>query len=406
MNKAIAVIGMNYGDEGKGHIVNYLSDANTLNIRFNGGAQAAHTVFLSDGRNHVFRHFGSGSLRGARTLIANKVIVNPILFVGEFEQLCKDMKIREVFIDPRCRVSTHWDMLINAFTSNFKGRNNTCGIGINETIERSKFKQLKISMRDLQDKTDSQLKNMLKRIENEYVPYRIEEELKLPLDIFKTYCKDRIKDPSQTTESYLQTIKFMNQNCVVWPDDDLIDKFVAKDPGNRKIVFEGAQGMLLDQNRKEFFPFLTRSSTGIKNALHILRTVRTKFELDVCLVTRAYLNRHGDGPIMHQFHLPFERIEENTNVPNQYQGAMRYGYLDEKWYYEAISETELFFHDNKPKCIDRFDVGVAITCIDHVDFIRYVNKNRQLIEGSINDFENVGLESYGRTEKDIKNRRR
>ena len=98
--KAAAVIGMNYGDEGKGHITNYLSNSDTLNVRFNGGAQAAHAVCMADGRSHIFHHFGSGTLKGARTLLANKFIINPMVFAAELYALSAKTDMREVFVDP------------------------------------------------------------------------------------------------------------------------------------------------------------------------------------------------------------------------------------------------------------------------------------------------------------------
>src|SRR5262245_50739362 len=68
--RATAVIGANFGDEGKGLLTDYLAakdPAGTVVIRCNGGAQAGHTVVTPAGRRHVFHHLGSGSLAGAST---------------------------------------------------------------------------------------------------------------------------------------------------------------------------------------------------------------------------------------------------------------------------------------------------------------------------------------------------
>jgi len=399
--KSVAIIGMNYGDEGKGHITNYFSSKDTLNIRFNGGAQAAHGVFLSDNRNHIFHHFGSGSLNGARTLLANRFIINPILFDQELEELTKKAPIREIFIDPRCRVSTHYDMLINSFSAKYHKKNNTCGIGINEAIERSKYRQLRIGMRDVIEKSETELNLILKKIEHEYVPYRI-EELKLPFHDFKNYCAKRIRQPKKIMNSYLQTLLAMRNYIVVWPDDNLIDKFLAKDH-NRHLVFEGAQGMLLDQNRTKYMPFLTRSNTGLKNVFDILRTVRTSIELDVYLITRAYLTRHGEGPLFNEKDKPYDGINEFSNPENPYQGKMRYGFLNKVWYDQAIQET-CGFGKKKRSCLKSFRIGVAMNCIDHIDKnLLYSNGSKKLIEGSINDFDKIKIKSVGPTEKDIKN---
>jgi len=81
MNEANVVIGANYGDEGKGAAVDRLATeagAQCLVVRFNGGAQAGHTVETPDGRRHVFSHFGAGSFAGARTFLSRFFVSNPI----------------------------------------------------------------------------------------------------------------------------------------------------------------------------------------------------------------------------------------------------------------------------------------------------------------------------------------
>jgi len=91
-------------------------------------------------------------------------------------------------------------------------------------------------------------------------------------------------------------------------------------------VFEGAQGLLLDQNNKEFFPHLTRSNTGMRN-VNALAEMAGFTDLDIYYVTRTYLTRHGAGP------LPGEdasmHFEDKTNGQNEWQGALRFAPL--KW---------------------------------------------------------------------------
>ncbi len=400
--KAVAVIGMNYGDEGKGHITNYFSDENTLNIRFNGGSQASHAVFLSDGRSHVFHHFGSGTLRGARTLLASHFIVNPIIFARELWDLSKITPVREVFIDPRCRITTPYDMFINEFSAQHHKKNDTCGVGINETVERSIYRQLRISMRNFVESTDDELREKLKTIDNEYVPFRV-KELGLPLDGFKAFSK--IVGSEKAVDSFITLRSFMlkDNKVIMWPDDSLIDKFLSKDP-KRKIIFEGAQGMLLDQGRKEFMPYLTRSSPGMKNILELLKTVMTEIDLDVYLVTRTYLTRHGDGPIFNPVKLPFPGVREETNIDNRFQGSMRYGYLNRKWYKEAVEETRLAFDKGYASCLQNWSVNVAMTCCDHVgDVFHYCEgDDNNPIKGRTLDLPGIVLWSSGKLETDVK----
>jgi len=400
MKKATAIIGMNFGDEGKGHIVNFLSDTNTLNIRFNGGAQAAHAVSLSDGRSHLFKHFGAGSLRGARTLLASHFIVNPIFFATEWENLNKVAPLREIFIDPRCRVTTIWDMLINEFASAYKKKNDTTGMGINETIERSQFKELRITMRDLIDKDRKTLLSILNTIKTQYIPWRL-DKLLLPYDAFRYHCDQRILDIKQTENTFMDTIEGMLKCVMVWPDSNLIDRYLAKDKV-RHLVFEGAQGLRLDQNRKELMPYLTRSNTGLQNVFHCLKTVKTDLELDVYLVTRTYLTRHGDGPVWNEVKQVYDGVEDATNAENSYQGKMRYGYLNKSWYDLAINETEKYIKSHLPECVKKINLHTAFTCLDQSgeEIIYTTDGSGEFITGEIDDFRNVKIVSEGNKETD------
>lgn len=367
----IAVIGMNYGDEGKGHITDYFSELHTLNVRFNGGAQAAHAVFHSDGRNHIFHHFGSGSLSGARTLLSHHFIVNPIIFAQELEVLAPQIPKNKFFVDPRCIVTTPFDMLINSFASTYLKKNDTCGMGINETIERSRFKQLCINVRQLFDYTEDKLLSILEKINNEYVPWRL-EQLGLPQDEFKKY----FSKPVPMT-AYLNVIRFMLNHVYMWHDSDLIDKFIAK---KRQIVFEGAQGLRLDQNRIADMPFLTRSNTGIKNVLSIIRSMKSHVDLQTVLVSRTYITRHGDGPLKNECAM---NVDEVSNPENQYQGKMRYAPFDISYLEEAVDETIKTFDKHVPDNLGDFKIGLALNCLDQIklDLDQFTNRLKYISKG-------------------------
>ena len=140
MKKAYAVIGANFGDEGKGLMTDLFcrTGGSVINIRSNGGAQAGHTVCTSDGRRHVFSHIGSGSFAGADTYLSGYFILNPMLFSKEAAVLGKDTG--NIFIDRHCIVTLPCDMLINQFveTARGKSRHGSCGVGIFETIVRNR----------------------------------------------------------------------------------------------------------------------------------------------------------------------------------------------------------------------------------------------------------------------------
>ena len=108
-------------------------------------------------------------------------------------------------------------------------------------------------------------------------------------------------------------------------------------------VFEAEQGLLLDQNNRAYFPHLTPSNTGIKNARKVIERISWKepVNIETCYVSRTYLTRHGAGKF------PMEcakdqinaQMSDRTNMPNPYQGSLRYGMLDLRELKERCQST-------------------------------------------------------------------
>jgi adenylosuccinate synthase len=299
--KARAVIGANFGDEGKGLVVDHLCATQGADavVRYNGGAQAGHTVVTPEGERHVFHHFGSGTFVDVPTFLSSFFVCNPALFVQEWKELA-EMGIRtQVFADPDCLVTTVADMLINQHLekSRGNGRHGSCGVGFGETIERSLRPDLRVTMRDIWD-WNCGLRETLERI---FVGYMTERTGHPVIDsrIFDRFCGD----------------------CF------FIANMVSPAPMTRfgNPIFEGAQGLLLDQDNKEFFPHVTRSNTGTKNIRALCYEARID-EIETYYVSRTYLTRHGAGP------LPGEdadmRFEDNTNLQHPWQGQLRFAPLD------------------------------------------------------------------------------
>ena len=111
--RAQAVIGAAWGDEGKGLLTDALARPDTLVVRFNGGAQAGHTVTAPDGRRHVFHGVGSGTFRGAATFLSRFHVHNPLLHGEEVAQLRRLGLHPRVLADPQGMVTTPWDMMLN-----------------------------------------------------------------------------------------------------------------------------------------------------------------------------------------------------------------------------------------------------------------------------------------------------
>lgn len=312
------VIGANFGDEGKGLMTDYFcsqfpNDEKVLNVRFNGGAQAGHTVATPEGKRHVFGHFGAGSfLPNVATYLGPDFIVNPILFRREWEKLRAKGIFPHVYCHPKCIITMPQDMMVNQFIERRRGdkRHGSCGVGIYETILRS-HEQVAVAI----DTFEGYMSSHADMIDPDYYVFeRIEKMTGFPLNVEEK----ALLINQNILAHYNDDVQFfMNHVSIV--DESIIEKF-------DNVVFEGAQGLMLDQNNSDYFPYLTPSNTGIENVLPYLNN---DMNIEVCYVTRPYLTRHGAG------HLPDECPREMvgakpdlTNNENEWQGKFRYGKLD------------------------------------------------------------------------------
>lgn len=355
MKKCSIVIGSLFGDEGKGHMTDILCDSpNTINVRFNGGAQAAHTVVTPDGKRHAFRHFGAGTFAGAVTYLTEDFLVNPISFVLERDTLKSEFNIfpREI-VNPNARVTTLWDMYINQGIETYRGarRHGSCGMGINETVERSMNPRYKLTVFDLLDKI--KLREKLKIIQGEYVEGRLKEEYGLSISDLPGEYPKLIAEEDAIEMFMFFADEFVN-NVRIFGDGILLNY--------DNVVFEGAQGLLLDQNNPDCLPeHCTTSNTGVKNAMKVIKRLGKTAPVDIYYMSRCYMTRHGAGPLMGELlHKPYENVVDLTNLPNEFQGSLRFGYMDFDLLAREIKK------DLKNISIPA-NVNIAFTCLDQLD---------------------------------------
>lgn len=362
--RAHAVIGANYGDEGKGLITDYICARKGAGVvvRFNGGAQAGHTVVSPDGRRHVFSHFGAGTFAGAATVLSRFFICNPILFNQEWAKL-RDKPV--VHVSPECLVTLPFDMLINQAIEKARGRDvhGSCGVGINETVHRCTnyptFYTTVGALRGYCEEPDD-LRELLWTILEEYVPLRL-AELNLPPETSSTW--------RQYVNPFVVDVNYFYQRLQeIGPE-----QFLLK--GRDLVVFEGAQGLLLDQDNKEEFPHVTRSSTGIKNVLTLCDELGID-ELTATYVTRLYLTRHGAGPLKGELSDHPYGAKDLTNVRHPFQGDLRYALLD----YDALRARVRKDYLSAVTFKVSVNPGLAITHLDEVksgcyDMVRDITRS-------------------------------
>ena len=315
---AQVVIGAQFGDEGKGRITDAHVTAGgaRLVVRFNGGAQAGHTVVTPEGRRHVFGHVGSGALAGVPTYLSRFFVCNPLLFLREQAALAGLGTQPVVMVDARSPVTTPYDMLINQWLEQARGtaRHGSCGVGFGETLERQRSHHA-LTVADLADAAT--LTQRLDALRRDYLPARLA----------RLGCAALLAEPDKAALLQADTLleRFVTDARRFLDSVSVMPLSVAA--RGRHLLFEGAQGLLLDQTRG-FFPHVTRSHTGLRNVLMLAGELGLE-QLEVDYVSRVYLTRHGAGPLPGELPgPPYAGISDPTNQPNPYQGSLRFAWLD------------------------------------------------------------------------------
>jgi adenylosuccinate synthase len=376
--KFYAVIGANYGDEGKGLVTDWLCRTvkPTRVVRFNGGAQAGHTVCTEAGERHVFSTYGSGTLAGVPTEITRDVVLNPYAASMEFDELDKLMDRRppRVFHTSLSPITTQFEVAINQAVEKQRGdsRHGSCGLGINETVER--HLAMKAEAPELLQMLyyPNSVGHAFSWIRMEWLPRRMKQLGFDPLITEMLQVRSTLYE-----EPFIDCLREAHRVC--WSLD-------SPDP-NHTLVYEGAQGLALDEELGTF-PYVTRSNTGIRNVLHDIKrrldALNAHDEYHTLFVfypTRTYLTRHGRGP------LPYEdeavnilcgntHIDE-TNFTNPWQEHLRYAPLHVADTCSRIKQdqerNEAFLKLELPRL--NVQPRIVLTCCDQASLVRVVDND-------------------------------
>jgi adenylosuccinate synthase len=320
MAKAVAVVGLGFGDEGKGSVVEALAKPakDCLVVKFSGGAQSAHNVVLEDGRHHTFAQFGSGTFSGAKTLLSQHMLVNPLALMEEKRHLESLGVSLEglMHVDYAALVTNPFQVAANRLremSRNPNSKHGSCGMGIGET------------MADLESHPDLAL-----RVGNLFSGKDVREILHesrrlkcaemaafvAMADLYDSPEWAMLMDEGAVDACVPRYCDFAD--WVETVDESFLHDVLRKDG---LVLFEGSQGVLLDQDYG-FFPYVTRSNVTFNNALDLLNghTV-TKMG-----VIRTYLTRHGMGPFPTED--PKLHYAENHNNFGRWQGSFKQGHFD------------------------------------------------------------------------------
>ncbi len=276
--KNVAVIGSQWGDEGKGKIVDWLSSEADVVIRFQGGHNAGHTLVI-EGVTYKLRLLPSGIVRKNKiSVIGNGVVIDPWALLEEI----KEIQLKGIEISPKNLIISEAANLILPFHQELdeiredlagNSKIGTTRRGIGPAYE-DKVGRRSIRVMDLLSE-----KNLDNRLDAVLIHHNaIRKGLEKPL-----YNKDKLKEDIMKIAP-----KILKYSQPVWKK---IDEFKLK---GKKILFEGAQGILLDVDHGTY-PFVTSSNT-VASAAATGTGCGPNFINYILGITKAYTTRVGEGP--------------------------------------------------------------------------------------------------------------
>tara|TARA_Y100000589_G_scaffold57502_1_gene47886 strand:- start:4078 stop:5340 length:1263 start_codon:yes stop_codon:yes gene_type:complete len=275
MVKADVLLGLQWGDEGKGKIVDVLTSQYDIIARFQGGPNAGHTLEF-DGIKHVLHTIPSGIFHnGVVNVIGNGVVIDPIIFDNEIKSISKlNVKISKLLISKKAHLILPTHKLLDAASEKAKGKEKIGSTlkGIGPTyMDKTGRNGLRIG-----DLTDKDFKGKYNRLKNKH--------LKL-LDFYDfEYELEKLENEWFSCLNTLLNFQHIDS-------EHYLNKCLKE---NKKILAEGAQGTLLDIDFGSY-PFVTSSNTITAGACTGLGIAPNKIN-DVYGIFKAYCTRVGSGP--------------------------------------------------------------------------------------------------------------
>lgn len=274
---SVIVVGCQWGDEGKGKIVDYLSAQADYVVRYQGGSNAGHTIRVGD-QTYRLRLLPSGVIHRKKVVIANGVVVDPEVLLKEISDLKSKGFNPDLSLSDRAHITLSYHLLLDAAEEEFKGslRSGTTMRGIGPTYT-DKAARYGIRTSDLLD------------------PEILEQKISQNALLKQKVLSQVYGSSAQISkDELLVTCKKYGEELRKYIVDTSIVINGALDAGKR-ILFEGAQGLLLDVDHG-VYPFGTSSNTTAGAACTGAGVGPTRIN-EIIGVVKAYTSRVGAGPL-------------------------------------------------------------------------------------------------------------
>tara|TARA_Y100000389_G_scaffold123644_1_gene120958 strand:- start:9043 stop:10308 length:1266 start_codon:yes stop_codon:yes gene_type:complete len=386
MKNNIFLIGTHWGDEGKGKVVDVLSETATACVRFQGGHNAGHTLVIND-KKFILHLIPSGILRdNVKSVIGNGVVVSIDALLAEINDLESNNILldNKLFISQNCHLILPTHIALDQAREKKLGKKSigTTGRGIGPCYE-DKVSRKGIRFIDLQNENI-----FVKKLNNlmEYHNF-----------LLKDYFDDKTVDIKLASDEILAKYKKINKYII---DTDEYINNLCKEGG---VVFEGAQGTMLDIDHGTY-PYVTSSNTtlsGVVSGTGVNMSL-IKYGLGI---TKAYSTRVGHGPF------PSELDNEIGKRIGQIGGEIgattgrtrRCGWLDLKVLKKSIRINNLSgIALTKIDVLDEFDEISICTDYGKIDYETFEVEDLKFIKLPGWKSSTVGITNYDDLPKNAK----
>ncbi len=270
----LVVVGLQWGDEGKGKLVDYISENYDIVVRFQGGSNAGHTVIVGD-KTYKFRIMPTGAVRGKKVVIGNGVVIDPQVLLDEITSLENAGVSVDLLISDRAHIITPYQIQIDGLEENEKpNKVGTTKRGIGPAYS-DKMSRVGVRVCDFRS-----------------------QEVSLQWDQMESASISRIRklhsyNEDIATDEIQESIYSLMQKLkkYIGESGQYLEERMA---AGKRVLFEGAQGTLLDIDHGTY-PFVT-SSNCVSAAAAIGTGVSFKRLDSVLGITKAYTTRVGTGP--------------------------------------------------------------------------------------------------------------
>lgn len=309
------VLGSFYGDEGKGQTVHNLCKLryNPLVVRFSGGHQVGHTV-RHNTKEHTFSNYGSGTFLKVPTYWSEYCTVDPVTTLLELKDLNKLGLNPLIIYSPFCQVVTPYDVIAQ-WNNEENLKHGTVGTGFKSTLDRV---QNGYSLMAVDCLNINVLRAKIQAIRDNY--FFVSDG---------TAIESNIDNWCTQVYTYFKTVRLAHFKDVIMDYSDLI--------------FEGSQGILLDQ-KFGIMPYCTPSNTTCQNALQMIQEISYTGAIEHWYVTRPYITRHGNGPLCTSTDII--PVDDVNNKFNDFQKSLRACKFDMNLFVHALLIDSKFFHAN------------------------------------------------------------